>query len=432
MKSAKGLILTLILMVALVAPAASAISAQENIELHITWWGSQNRHDRTIAVIDMFHEQNPNIEVVYEFSSWGDYWTLLTTKASGENLPDIMQQDYAFLKEWQSRDLLAPLDPFIADGTLDVSGVSDVVLGTGKIGDELYGLPLGTNSQAILIDVQAFEKAGIELPAPDWTWADFEEISLALHEKLGIWGFGGPLSDEALWKSLYMGYGTWAFNPEGTAIGYEDDQPLVDYFDMILRLIDAEAIPSAEQWAEYADLGPEGNPLVTGQSVMGYWWSNQIVAITKAAGEGREFKLWHLPRPEGGQPQNYIKPSQFFSVTTQAKHPKEAAMFINFFVNNMEASDALGTERGVPVVAAVREHLAPALSPIDIETFDFLARVEADGSPVPPPDPAGWAEIRDNIYAPQFVDPVLYGEISPAEGAAMLREEANLILARNK
>jgi len=242
----------------------------------------------------------------------------------------------------------------------------------------------------------------------------------------------GTLADEALWKSLFLGYDQWAFNEAGTALGYEDDQIVVDYFDMILRLMDSGALPTVEQWAEYADVGPEGNPLGPGEAAMGYWWSNQVVAITNAAGEGREFRLWHLPRPEGGSPENYIKPSQFFSITSQSQHPAEAAMFLDFFLNSPEAADILGTERGVPVVAAVREYLAPSLSPIDQETFNFLDRVLADNSPTPPPDPAGWAEIRTNVYAPVFSDPILYRQISPAEGAAALRTEVNAILAANE
>jgi multiple sugar transport system substrate-binding protein len=266
------------------------------------------------------------------------------------------------------------------------------------VGDQVYGLALGTNSQAVMIDTDLLQQAGLELPSPDWTWVEFEETCLAIHEALDIWCFGGTLTDEALWKSLFLGHGLWVFNEAGTAIGYEDDQPLVDYLDMILRLMDAGALPTVEKWAEYRDLGPEGNPIVSGKAAMAYHWSNQVVAVTNAAGEGRNFKLWHLPRPDGGQPENYVKPSQFFSVTTQAKFPDEAAAFIDFFTNSMEANAILAAERGVPVSSVVRDQLASTLSPIEQEAFDFLARVEADSSPVPQPS-GGWP-----ISATTFMD----------------------------
>ncbi len=146
----------------------------------------------------------------------------------------------------------------------------------------------------------------------------------------------------------------------------------------------------------------------------------------------RHFKLWTLPRPVGGQSSNYLKPSMFFSIPASAKHPAEAAMFIDFFTNSLEANDILAAERGVPVAAAVREFLQPKLDPVIQETFDFLARVEMDSSPVPPPDPPGWADIRLNVYGPQFTDPIRYGEMSPEDGVQFFREEANRILAQNK
>jgi multiple sugar transport system substrate-binding protein len=122
----------------------------------------------------------------------------------------------------------------------------------------------------------------------------------------------------------------------------------------------------------------------------------------------------------------------FFSIPASAEHPEEAAMFIDFFTNSLEANEILAAERGVPVSAPVRDHLLPNLDPVMAETFDFLVRVEADSSPVPPPDPPGYADLRLNVYGPQFVDVVRFGEMSPEDAVAFFREEANRILAQNK
>ncbi|MCB0132011.1 MAG: hypothetical protein KDD78_14230, partial [Caldilineaceae bacterium] len=125
------------------------------------------------------------------------------------------------------------------------------------------------------------------------------------------------------------------------------------------------------------------------------------------------------------------KPSQFFSITSQANHPKEAAMFIDFVTNSLEANDVLFAERGVPISSVVRAHLKPQLDKAQLEMFDYMDRVVADSSPIRPPDPVGHADITNNIYFPQVVDPVLYGQLSPEEGVAILREQASLILAEN-
>jgi multiple sugar transport system substrate-binding protein len=86
----------------------------------------------------------------------------------------------------------------------------------------------------------------------------------------------------------------------------------------------------------------------------------------------------------------------------------------------------------VPVSSVIRDSLKPMLEPAAVESFDFLALVEENSIPVPPPDPVGWADVRNNIYYPEFVDPVLYGLISPEEGAATFRQLANETLAASE
>jgi len=442
-----SLLFVLVLLVSACAPAAApaapaapaageeaaAPSSEEKIELRIAWWGSQDRHDRTIKVIEMFEELHPNIDIVYEFGGFNDHLTKMSTQAAGGNLPDIMQQDYAWIGEWTARGLLMPLDDFIDDGTLDFSNVSDGELAGGRIDGKLYAVNLGTNSQAITLDLDAFEQAGIELPRPDWTWAEFEQIVLELHEKLGIWGFGPLLGDEQIWASIYLGNGQWRYNDEGSALGYEDDQLYADHLHMILRLQEADAIPSREvEVAEYTDTPVEAQPIVTGESAMAYYWSNQLVAVQSAAGEDRNFMMVPLPRVTSGQSANYMKPSQFFSITSQAKHPREAAMFIDYFTNDIEANKVLLAERGVPISSEVREALQPLLGKAQLAVFDYLERVGQDISPVPPPDPVGHADIRNNVLRALVVDPVLYGQITPEEGVQILREEASAILAKNQ
>ncbi|MFN2199595.1 MAG: ABC transporter substrate-binding protein, partial [Caldilineaceae bacterium] len=343
------------------ADAGAEAAADEPIELRIAWWGSQDRHDRTIKVIEMFEELHPNISIVYEFSGWDDHWTKMATQAAGGNLPDIMQQDYARLEEWVDRDLLTPLDAFVDDGTIDFTNVTESEVAGGRIDGELYGLNLGNNSMAILLDLDAFEKAGVDLPEPDWTWADFEETATQLHDALDIWGMGDGLSNEQMWKNLYLSNGEWSYNDDGTGLGYEDDTIFQNYLEMIMRLQEAGVIPTREWEIGQAGVSVEAKPIVTGESAMDMFWSNQIVAVQTAAGEERNFRMHPMPRLEGGVSANYIKPSMFWSITSQANHPKEAAMFLDYFTNDIDANMVLFAERGVPISSAVRDALKPEL-----------------------------------------------------------------------
>jgi multiple sugar transport system substrate-binding protein len=226
----------------MVGSMAMMAFAQDKVEVRMTWWGSQNRHDRTIKVIEMFEEMHPEIDIVFEFSGWRDYWTKLAPQIAGGSLPDLMQHDYARMAEWVSKGLLLPLDEYVEAGILDFTNIADSAVASGRVDGKLYGLNLGNNSQAWLIDVDAFEKAGIPLPAQNWTWEDFEQITLELHDKLGIWGMGGHLDDRQIWKSLYMGYGYMPFGPDNKSLGYEDDQPLIDHLRKIILMIQEDTL----------------------------------------------------------------------------------------------------------------------------------------------------------------------------------------------
>lgn len=420
--------LVVLSIIVLVMPSL-AVAAQDQTAVRISWWGSQNRHDRTIATIQLYEELNPDIDIVYEFQGWGDHWTKLSTQAAGGELPDIMQHDYARIEEWVANGLLMPLDGYIESGVIDTMNIADSSLAGGMVDGQMYGINLGNNSEVFTLDTDAFEAAGIELPPLDWTWTQFEEISNQINDALDIHGIGVLTSDQ-LWKSLYMGCcDQWAYATDGMSLGYEDDQPLIDYYDRLLRMQESGGMQSYEDSVARGDMGVEAQLIVTEEAAMAYHWSNQIVAVWNAAGPDRNFVMYPVPRPEGGQSQNYIKPSMFFSVTSQADNPDEAAAFIDWFVNSVEANEILEAERGVPVSSVVREALLPNLGPAQAEMFNYLGIIEMDNSPIRPADPVAHADVISNVFVPEFAEPVMYGMISPEDAAPFLRDEANRILA---
>lgn len=138
-----------------------------------------------------------------------------------------------------------------------------------------------------------------------------------------------------------------------------------------------------------------------------------------------------LPRPDEGQSSNYLKPSQFFSISAHSKHPLEAAMFIDFFTNSLEANEILLAERGVPISSVIRQNLLLLLSPAQFEMFVYLEQIEQDNSSIPPPEPAGHGDIIGETYYTEFINPILLEEITPEEGVDKFREIAGRILNTN-
>ncbi len=78
----------------------------------------------------------------------------------------------------------------------------------------------------------------------------------------------------------------------------------------------------------------------------------------------------------------------------------------------------------------VRDSLKPLLSKGALEGLEYMGRIEKDSSPIKPPDPPGHANIVNNIWQPEVVDPMRYGKITPEEAVKILRDRASAILAK--
>lgn len=47
--------------------ADAASTGDEEVDLRMAWWGSQDRHDRTIKAIELYESLHPNVKIEYEY-----------------------------------------------------------------------------------------------------------------------------------------------------------------------------------------------------------------------------------------------------------------------------------------------------------------------------------------------------------------------------
>src|SRR5205814_2474109 len=191
------------------------------------------------------------------------------------------------------------------------------------------------------------------------------------------------------WKSIYLSLGQWVFSPDGKSLGYTDDQPWIDHFNMLLRLKKAGALPGIMDEPMMGNV--ESLLMVTKKSGMEHIFSNQLVGMAAAATTAnmnmpRKFKLLPLPKVKTGKSPIYMKPSQYFAVTATSQHPKEAAQVIDFFTNDVDANKILKGERGVPINTKVLAALKADLDPTSADSFDLIQRGGAYATKLPPND----------------------------------------------
>lgn len=407
------------------APEATASSAKT--ELRLAWWGNPTRDERTLKVIDLYQQKFPNVVIDPETVGWGGYWDRVNTQVAAGNLPDVMQHDYAYMLQWVSRNQLTDLTPLIQKKTIDLTGVDDSYISGGRVAGKVYGVSLGTNAICFVYDPAVLAKAGIPEPRADWTWADFERISIEVFRKTGV------QTTPLFTTDPKVGFDNWIrqtgrpfYSPDGKTLGFTDPTELRAYFDVQLRLKAAGALVSPE--SAFINKTPQEGEFAMGVSWVTYLWSNQVVA--EAAAAKRPIKIALPPRIAGSRrPGTFLKPSMFFAIPATSKNVDAAAKFVNFFLTDIEANKILLGERGVPIIPSVREAVKASVNPVMGQVFDYISLVgNGNSSPIDPPDPAASGEVlkffRDTTQA------VLLGAMSSSEGADRIIRQSNAILAK--
>ncbi len=408
--------------------SATSEPAEQKVKLRISWWGSQQRNEATLKILDMYTAKHPNVTFQPEYTSFAGYFEKLSSEAAANNLPDIIQHDYSYIGQYVDKNLLLPLDDYIADSTLDLKNVSKSVSDAGSINGKMFGLNIAVNSRALIYDAALFKKAGVPLPTNDWTWDDYMNDALQIHEKLGIYGAEAMCGEEYEGFDHYLRqHGKTFYTDNGKSLGYTDDKLFEDFFGMELKLVKAKALPLPAERLEVKGVGDDF--IVNGKAAMsGYVkHSNNIDEITNDA--KRPLTLVAFPgSKDQTQPGTYINPSQFMTVFKNTKYPKEAVEFLNYFINDVDANKVLAAERGVPVSNTVREALRPQMSEANKVQFDFLDSISTKVSPLPAPAPSGHAEI--DTLLKNIEQQVLYEKISLADAAKSFRTQATAILTK--
>lgn len=401
----------------------AASGGQDGKTLRIAWWGSDARHSYTQQVIDMYKEQNPDVNIDIEYASFDDYWKKLAPQAAANQLPDIVQMDISYISQYAKNGQLEDLTPYIGN-QIKLDDVNENVLSTGVIGGTQYGIPTGVNVLGFQYNPELLKKAGInEIPA-DWNWDDYKQMAMKAKES-------SVYFDESMAADIFFNYflrtkGLSLYNAEGTALGYDDDALFTEFFGTLAELIKEGAVPSQETLSQNKGVIEEST-VVKGTGIGTWQWSNQFVALQKVADRPMELAPMLGPDMEKGI---YMQPSMYWSIAKNSNSKDEAAKFIDFWINNQDANKLIKGERGVPISAAVKEAVTPELTEAEKQVFDFVSQMEPIASPMSPPPPVGSAEVISTLT--DYVERVNFGQMTAADAAPQFREAANSILSNNQ
>lgn len=392
-------------------PAAGPVLASGDVTIRVNWWGGDERVERTNKAIKAFESKYPNIHVTGEFSDWNGYWDKLATSVAGGNAPDVVQMDELYLASYAQRGTLYDLSKL---SQLDTSQLDPAVVGLGKAKGTLYAVPISTTGFGVMVNDTELAKLGLALPDTDtWTWEDLaaftKKVSDAAHgSAVGV----APMNNGFSLQLWARQHGEALFTNGKVSIS---PATLAAYFQLALDWTKSGAASSASHQAEVSSVALDQSDTATGKQVLTFTQATQISAYTKAAG-GAKFSLVPLPTEDANKaPYGYLKPGMYWAVSARSAHAAEAALFVNFMINDPAAGAILGTERGIPANPKVVNAITTSLTDTEKAAVAFGTKVAKNIGNAPEITPNG-ASALDTTIA-RYLQEVEFGRQTPAHAA---------------
>lgn len=195
------------------------------------WRSSPEEGEALTQALLGFPAQYPNIQVDYQPIA-GDYRTVMITKISSGEVPDLFYVNAEYAPEWIAEGFLEPLDDYIAKSGFDTSQFFEGYLSTFQADGQTYGFPKDGNTIAMAYNTALVPTAPTTM----------DELVSTAESLVGSEGLGAPIClNPGLDRGLVFLYA------QGGELVTEDGSA---------SAIETEASAAAVQW--YMDLFKNG------------------------------------------------------------------------------------------------------------------------------------------------------------------------------
>ncbi|MFD0670658.1 ABC transporter substrate-binding protein [Cohnella sp. GCM10027633] len=365
------------------APAASgsaspSASAGEKVDLRMSWWGSDERHEKTQKAIELFESKNPGVTITPEYSGFDGYMDKLNTQIAAGNAPDLIQMG-GNIKEYVDKSALLDLTPYVGSA-IKLDDFNQGLVQSATFDGKLYGVTLGVNSTGLMYNAALFEKAGVTVPTKDWTYDDLKNAAIALQGKLGDGNYAlyDLSSDSGAFASYLGAYGKKLYDVDGQRHFEKEDA--IGWFQLWSDLRGAGAVVPADVQVANPPTAADTSLVVKGQVAIQSGSASQLAGLQQLTQDSLGLLLF----PNGPAGSGMVPPlsGQYITAYEGTKHPEVVAKFIDFMVNDPEAGAILGNTRGVPPAGKIRDALAAQSTPVDKLMYDYISLVAEVAPPV--------------------------------------------------
>lgn len=319
---------------------------EEQIEITFSWWGSDERHEYTIAAVKKFEEEHPNIKVNMEYSEFTGFQLKTDVKMRANKEADVLQLNYAWVDRYSS-DGKGLYNLKNVSDILNLNNYTETQLSYGESNNILNALPIALNGKVLLYNKSVFDSYGLDIPK---TWDDLFEAAEVMSkdgvypldlEASAIWFLAVAYVEQSTGKAVIDGNNKFNFS-------LEDVKNMISFYT---ELVDKGVVMEvSERNDSYIKDGTCAGTMQWITSV------NKYTGFIEEA--GGEAVLGDVPVMNGAARTGwYVKPATMYAISASTEHPKEAAMLLEYLVSSKEMAELQGLDKGIPSNAAAKQVL---------------------------------------------------------------------------
>ena len=347
---------------------SSAVLSTEDVTLTMSWWGGESRHTAYQEALEAFSKKYTNITVNPTYAAWSGWEDTMSTKFASGVAEDVCQVNWNWLYRYSGSGQTFLDINDVAD-YIDLSQWDENAMKACFVADAQQAIPVSITGRIFYWNMTTFKKAGIE----DYpkTLEDLYAAGEAFKTKLGDDYYPLHLTgyDRMILMVFYLEsiYGKdWA-DPDTSTLNYTRNE-IIEGLNFIRSLVEKHVVMPLPTYygSNGSTSASQSSEWIDGKIAGILEWDSAAVKYRDALDTdnrdgftvGDEIKFGDY---NGG----FTKVSMGISITKTCEHPAEAAMLINFLLNEKEGAEIMGSKCGIPVSKAGLS-VAQAAGAIDV------------------------------------------------------------------
>ncbi|MBU8918217.1 sugar ABC transporter substrate-binding protein [Bacillus sp. FJAT-29953] len=268
-----------------------------------------------------FKKDHPNVDITFETFPQQQYYEKIRMQLSGGEGYDLFTGQ---MDNMVDTGILAPLDKYIKDSGVDVSGYGSMY-DTYKYDGKVLSLPYRKSNWMLYYNKTLFDQKGVPYPSDDMTWDEFRELAKKMTSGSGENKVYGAYLQQ--WpQTWYMG----AVQTGASII----DKDLKPFKDALQTRVDLEKDGSIMKWSEQVSTGAHYNAAFQkgniAMNIIGDWHVAQLRQGEKEGTLKFDWDVVPIPHPEGVAKNTSLALPVSIMMNKNTKHPKEAFEFLKY------------------------------------------------------------------------------------------------------